>query len=146
MAAGIRAAGLLNLRQAFKRSQGTAFDRFLAKAHQQIADQVVAAAKPGIAQVSSSTASATTAVKSASGAKVRVDRNEVPYAGGVIFGAVQNIRRVGPSGRRFRGYNQFRPWHAGPYHIFPELDPLRDQIADDYIQAIDDFFSSQGVP
>lgn len=142
----IRAAGLTALRRAFKNTSGKAFDKYLAKVHRKIAQDVVSAAKPGIAAVSSTTAAAVEAVTSAAASKIRISREEAPMAGGVIFGAIRTKRRIGPSGRVFRGYAQFRQFKGEPYHLWPELDAMRDTIADNYIKAINDFYDSEGVP
>lgn len=150
MAAGPTKVGVKNLRalrRAFRNTGSKSFDRYIAKVHRDIAKQVVSAAKPGIAAESSTTAAAVEAVTSSAGAKIRVSREAAPMAGGVIFGAIRTKRRVGPSGRAWTGYKQFRQFRqAEPYHLWPELNAMRESIADGYLEAVNDFFDSQGVP
>lgn len=146
-AAKIGVQNLRALRRAFRASDGKAFDRYLAKVHKRIAADVVNAARPGIAAVSSTTAAAVEAVTSATGARIRVSREQAPMAAGVIFGAIRTKRRIGPSGRVYRGYAQFRQFRQNdPYHLWPELDTMREHIADEYVGAINEFFDQQGVP
>lgn len=147
----VNVRGIRELRKAFAvASRGKGFDRYLAKAHQRIAQQVVDESRPGIAAQSSGAASAVTAVRSAARAAIAVDRATDPKVGGIIFGATHNMprRRRTPSGGStlYRGYNQFRSWHAGPYHIFPEVDRMGEQIAADYLAVVNEFFDDQGVP
>lgn len=142
----INASGLRALRNAFKATGDRAWDRRMGKVHKRIAERVVTAARPGIAAVSSSTAGAVSAVTSALGARIKVDRADVPQAAGVIFGSGSNVQRRGPSGRVFVGYNQFRSWWAGPYHLWPELDSLRDSIAEEYAAEVQQFLTDHGVP
>lgn len=163
--AGIDASGIIALRKAFKAMGSKKFDRQLRAAHLMIAQQVVAASKPNVAAESRTVADAMEAKGSAAGARISISQADAPQAGGVIFGAYHNrwrlagvrirrserIRHLRADAARkagfFRGYNQFQPWRPGQaYHIFPELDELRDQIAADYVQVIDEFLSSEGVP
>lgn len=144
--AKVGARGLRELRRAFKAMGDKSFDRHFAQVHKRIAQQVIDAARPGVAEQSSRVAASMRAVTSATGAKVRVGGPDTPWAAGLIFGAARNRDRLGPTGRHYSGYNQFRSWWAGPYHIWPEVDELRDTIADDYAKAIDEFFGEQGVP
>lgn len=143
----IRVAGLKSLRAAFKGTGSKKFDKHLAKVHRKIAQDVVSASKPALVAVSSTTAAAVIAVTSATGARIRISRQGAPMAAGVIFGAVRDRRRIGPSGRAYVGFRQFRQFSSEePYHLWPELRAMRESIADEYQQSIDQFFSDQGVP
>lgn len=163
--AGIDASGIIALRKAFKAMGSKKFDRQLRAAHLMIAQQIVATAKPNVAAESRTVAAAMEAKGSATGAKISISQADAPQAGGVIFGAYHDRwRHAGVRIRRYerirhlradvahkagfyRGYNQFQPWRPGQaYHIFPELDELRDEIAADYARVIDEFLSSEGVP
>lgn len=58
------------------------------------------------------------------------------FFGGAEFGAGQDQPRVGPSGRRFLGYNQFQPWrgsgrNAG-YFLYPAIRDAEQEIVDLY--------------
>lgn len=164
-AGGIDASGIIALRKGFKAIGSKKFDRKLRAAHMMIAEQVLAAARPGVAGESAATASAMTAKGSVTGARIEISRTDAPQAGGVVFGAHHNrwrlagvrIRRyarirhlredVARKSGFYRGYNQFRPYVQGEaYHIFPELDQIRSQIEADYVQVIDEFLTGEGVP
>lgn len=144
--AKVNAAGLYALRKAFKAMGSRSFDRHMSKVHKQIAKRVIDAAKPGLAAQSSDVAAAVSPQTSATGARIKVDAVNVPWAPGTIFGAGHNFPRIGPSGRRWRGYNQFRSWWGGPYHIWPEVDEVREAIATDYAAEVHRFLDEQGVP
>lgn len=145
----IDATGLKNLRGAFKQMGSKEFDRFLKKAHTEIAQKVVDKARPGIAAQSSSSAGAVVAVKSATKAAIRIDRNVTPQAAGVIFGAHRDRPRLinnANGTRTILGWNQFRPFRRDEaYHIWPELDEIRGDIAQAYVEQIGEFLDSQGV-
>lgn len=141
----VNVRGLRALRQALRATSGKDFDRYLAKAHKLIAQEVVEKARPGIAAKSPQTAAATRAMSSATGARIAVSRADAPMAAGIIFGAVQNILRQNRRGT-YHGYNQFRPWHAGPYHLFPEADAMAAEMGQAYLDTIQQFLDAQGVP
>lgn len=142
----MRAAGLTQLRKAFKDTGSKQFDKYLAKVHRKIATDVVDASRPALAAVSSTTAGAVQAMTSATAAKIRISREEAPMAAGVIFGAIRTKRRIGPSGRAYRGYAQFRQYdNVEPYHLWPELRAMHESIADEYLKSINEFFEDQGA-
>lgn len=142
----VRIRGLKELRRAFKATGGSAYNNYMRKVFQRLAQRVVDASKPEIASESGSAAAAVTAIKSAVGGRIRLDGDQAPNLLGLVFGANQNRPRIGPTGRTFVGYNQFPQYDGRPRHIWPEVDDLRDEIADDVLKAIDQFFDSQGVP
>ena len=164
MPGAIDASGLKQLRRAFKAIGSKEFDRKMGQAHQAIAQQVIDRARPGLASESTRAAAALTAMRSATGAKIKVSPQDAPQAGGLIFGAHHDRwRRAGVRVRSqagirharpdimhkagfVKGYNQFPEYRENePYHIFPEVDELRDQITADYQQVIDEFLGEQGV-
>ncbi len=143
-AAGIRVKGLRELRKAFKAAGSKDLDKHLKTAHVKIAKVILDKARPGLAAQSTSVAASARVINSAAAARIKVDNVR---AGGTIFGAHQNQPRIGPSGRRFVGYNQFRPVARDmPYHIFPEADEVLEPIADEYEKALVAFLDEQGVP
>lgn len=144
--AKIDVTGLRALRKAFAAAGTPGFNAYMAKANHTIAKRVIDAARPGIAAQSSRVAAAVTAMRSAAGARIKIDHASVPWAAGVIFGAGTDLERRGPSGRVFVGYNQFRHFLGGPYHIWPELDQMRDAIADAYQEHVQEFLDRMGVP
>jgi len=144
--AAVHSPGLEQLRKAFRAAGSKAFDNHMKKVHQRLAQMVVDASKPGIAAESNRAAGAVTAIKSAVGGRIRLDATAAPMLPGIVFGAYQGRPRVGPTGRQFTGYNQFPSYDGTPRHIWPEVDELREKIADLHIEAIDSFLDSQGVP
>lgn len=138
--------GLASLRKAFRAMRSSEFDKYIRRVHRKIAEQVVDKSKPGIASESNTAASAVTAISSAVGGRIRLDLAAAPNVGGIVFGAHHGRARIGPSGRTFQGYNQFPQWRGEPYHIWPEVDAMREQIADEHLRAIDQFLDDKGVP
>lgn len=65
----------------------------------------------------------------------------VPYFGGAEFGAQQNQLRLGPSGRTYRGLNQFSAWRGSDmsagYFLYPAIRDLTDRIVEIYGDAIE---------
>lgn len=141
----IDAGQLAALRKAFAAAGTKDFDKWVGRIHQQLAQLVVDRTRSAVSSESSSTASALSASRSATGARIRIS-GAVPQAAGVIYGAGHNVPRVGPSGRKFLGYNQFRVASAGPYYLWPQLDELRDEIARMYADALDGYLTKNGVP
>ena len=115
----------------------------LRDANTKVAAVVLDKARPGIAAVSSTVAASGRAVKSAVGGKVAFSSVR---AGGTIFGAHHDVQRIGPSGRRYNGFNMFRTANPEGYHVAPEVDESIEQIADIYMDAIDTYMDRQGVP
>lgn len=151
MSGKVRVADLRVLRKAFRASGTKEFDKHLTKVHRKIARDLVNASRPGLAAVSSTTAGAVTVMTSATAAKIKVSREDAPMAAGVIFGAIRTKRRIAvrKSGRSYGyiGFRQFRQWSGEePYHIWPEMRTMHDQVADGYIRSVDEFFGKQGVP
>lgn len=139
----VAARGLTELRRALKAAGDTEGVGLIRDANVSIAAKVLDAARPGIAAVSTTVAASASVVKSQVGAKVRLTSVR---AGGVIFGAGRDLPRVGPSGRKFRGHNQFRPFRAEGYHVLPEAEQQDEQIADEYEQVVNKIMDRHGVP
>lgn len=153
MAAGmvpVRVTGLNELRKAFRAAGTNAFERHMRNAGERVADLVLERARPNVAGESSTTAAAMSAAKTATGVKIRVNRGQAPMAAGVLFGAYHDRVRVGPKRGRYHGFNQFPNWmqgpDGGPYFIWPEVNEVREQIADEYLDAIGEFLDMMGVP
>lgn len=138
--------GLASLRKAFRAMRSNEFDKYMRRVHRRIAEQVVEKSQPGIAAESSTAAAAVAPISSAVGGRIRLDLGAAPNVAGIVFGAHHDQPRVGPTGRTFQGYNQFTQWRGEPYHIWPEVDAMREQIADEHVRAIDQFLDDQGVP
>lgn len=139
----VRTHGLDQLRRALRAAGDKAGLKELKRANVTIARKVLDRARPGIAAVSSTVAASGEAVQSQVGAKVRFTDVK---AGGVIFGAHHDKPRVGPSGRRFRGYNQFRTFKTAGYHVLPEAEQVDDEAADEVQAAVDRILDKYGVP
>jgi len=146
VAGKIDTSGLRALRKAFKNTGSKDFDKHLRAAHVKIAEQVIAAARPGVAAQSSRVAASMQPVRSAVGARIRVGGPDLPWTGGLLFGAMKDQERRTTRGT-MKGWNQFRPWTRGEaYHIWPEVDQVRDEIADTYTEGVHDYLTAQGVP
>lgn len=141
--AAVKVVGLTELRKALREAGDKEMANALRDANTQVAAVVLDKARPGIAEQSNTVASSGRAVKSAVGGKVAFSSVR---AGGVIFGAHHDMQRVGPSGRRYKGHNQFRTANPQGYHVAPEVDESLEQIADIYMTAVDTYMDRQGVP
>lgn len=139
----VQARGLNELRRALKAAGDREGLQEIKKANVVIARKVLDAARPGIAAVSSTVAASGSAVQSQVGAKVRFTDVK---AGGVIFGSYRDQPRVGPSGRRYRGHNQFRPHKGEGYHVLPEAAESDEEFADEIERAVDRIMDAHGVP
>lgn len=139
----LQIVGLTELRKALREAGDKEMANALRDANTKVAAVVLDKARPGIAAVSSTVAASGRAVKSAVGGKVAFSSVR---AGGTIFGAHHDIQRIGPSGRAYRGHNQFRTANPEGYHVAPEVDESLEQIADIYMDAVDTYMDRQGVP
>ena len=141
--AALKIVGLTELRKALREAGDKEMANALRDANTKVAAVVLDKARPGIAAVSSTVAASGRAVKSAVGGKVAFSSVR---AGGTIFGAHHDVQRIGPSGRRYNGFNMFRTANPEGYHVAPEVDESLEQIADIYMDAIDTYMDKQGVP
>lgn len=139
----VKVKGLAELRRALRATGGGGFRRRLVDANVKVGNIVLDAARPGIQAESSTVASNARVVRSETGAKIRGDDVK---SGGYFYGANHNVPRTGPSGRRYKGYNQFPTFDADGRHIEPAADEAMDDIADLYVDLFDDFLTAQGVP
>lgn len=139
----VRIRGLNELRRALKATGGSQFAGRLKATNVKVGGIVLDAARPGIAAESSTVAANARVVRSEAGAKIRGDDVK---SGGYLYGAAHNRQRRGPSGRRYKGYNQFPSFVAEGRHIEPAADAAMDEIADLYRDLFDGFLSEQGVP
>lgn len=141
--AAVRVVGLTELRKALREAGDKDMAAALRDANTKVAAAVLDKARPGIAEQSSTVAASGRAVKSAVGGKVAFSSVR---AGGTIFGAHHDLPRVGPSGRRYRGFNAFRAFNPEGYHVAPEAEQSIEEIADLYMDAVDTYMDRQGVP
>lgn len=141
--AALKIVGLTELRKALREAGDKEMANALRDANTKVAAVVLDKARPGIAAVSSTVAASGRAVKSAVGGKVAFSSVR---AGGTIFGAHHDVQRIGPSGRRYNGFNMFRTANPEGYHVAPEVDESLEQIADIYMDAVDTYMDRQGVP
>lgn len=139
----LQIVGLTELRKALREAGDKEMANALRDANTKVAAVVLDKARPGIAAVSSTVAASGRAVKSAVGGKVAFSSVR---AGGTIFGAHHDVQRIGPSGRRYNGFNMFRTANPEGYHVAPEVDESLEQIADIYMDAVDTYMDRQGVP
>lgn len=139
----LQIVGLKELRKALREAGDKEMANALRDANTKVAALALDKARPGIAEQSSTVASSGRAMKSQVGGKVAFTSVR---AGGTIFGAHHDRPRVGPSGRVFRGHNQFRTANPQGYHVTPEVDESLEEIADIYIDAVDAYMDRQGVP
>lgn len=143
MAAQIGVKGLAELRRALRKAGDKEFANALRKANVLVAKDVLERARPGIAGVSAHVAASGRAVRSAVGAKIAFDDVR---SGGVIFGAHHDVQRIGPNRGPYKGYNGFRLANPDGYHVYPEVDDALEDIGDIYIDAVDGYMDSMGVP
>jgi len=141
--AALNIVGLTELRKALREAGDKEMANALRDANTKVAAVVLDKARPGIAAQSSTVAASGRAVKSAVGGKVAFSSVR---AGGTIFGAHHDVQRIGPSGRRYKGFNMFRTANPEGYHVAPEVDESLEQIADIYMDAVDTYMDRQGVP
>ena len=141
--AALKIVGLTELRKALREAGDKEMANALRDANTKVAAVVLDKARPGIAAQSSTVAASGRAVKSAVGGKVAFSSVR---AGGTIFGAHHDVQRIGPSRRRYNGFNMFRTANPEGYHVAPEVDESLEQIADIYMDAVDTYMDRQGVP
>lgn len=141
--AAVQVVGLAELRKALREAGDKQMANALRDANTKVAALALERARPALAEVSSTVAASGRAMKSQVGGKVAFSSVR---AGGTIFGAHHDRPRVGPSGRVFRGYNQFRTTNPKGYHVGPEVDESLEEIASIYIDAVDEYMDAQGVP
>jgi hypothetical protein len=81
------------------------------------------------------------ASRTASRAQVLGGGARAPFFGGAEFGAPSDQARVGPSGRRYLGHNQFQPWRGSTrqagYFLYPAIRANEAQIVEMYGDAIE---------
>lgn len=133
--------GLTELRRALRDDKG--MSREFVAANHHLGQIVLDEARPGISSESSGVASSGRAVRSTRGA--RLSFADVK-SGGYLYGARHDRQRVGPSGRRYKGHNQFPGFTREGRHIEPTVDENLDRFADEYTTALDKVFDRNGVP
>lgn len=104
---------------------------------------VLDAARPGIASESTGVAASGRAVRSTAG--VRLSFSDVK-SGGYLYGSHKDRPRVGPSGRRYLGYNQFPAFDREGRHVEPAVEENMEAIADVYMTELDRVFDRNRVP
>lgn len=143
MAAQVAVKGLTELRRALRKAGDKEFANALRKANVLVGAEVLERARPGIASVSAHVAASGRVVRSAVGAKLAFDDVR---SGGVIYGAHHDVQRIGANRGPYKGYNGFRLANPEGYHVHPEVDESLEQIGDIYIDAVDGYMDSMGVP
>lgn len=141
----VSVTGLNQLRKALKQAGDREFLNELKKANMEVAGKALEYARPEIATASTTVAQESAVVRSERGGRVRFTNVR---AGGTIFGAHHDMQRVGPSGRQFVGFNQFRLPLSDGYDFFvaPAVDDHLDELAELYETAIDEYLDKRGVP
>lgn len=103
----VQVRGLKELRAEAKQLEDPkAFEAELRDVHYRVANEVVSAARPKMAQQGKLGASAAETMKanrSGVAARMSLGSEDVPWALGVEFGAKQNLRRIIKNTRRYRG-------------------------------------------
>lgn len=141
MPVGIK--GLTDLRAALRSAGDTAGRKTLRDVNFEVGKLILAEARPSIASESSTVAASGTAVRSELGARLRYTDVK---AGGYLYGANHDRQRRGPSGRRYRGYNQFPRHKAEGRHVEPVVDEQMEAIAEKYRTGLVGHFRRAGVP
>ncbi len=140
--ATISVKGLDEFRRELKKLDDAGLTDQLKDVNRKVADLVVdrAQGKASTRQERKAAASLR-ASRQAARAQVVGGNARVPWFTGAEFGAGQNAPRIGPSGRRFLGFNQFGSWtgngrSAGNF-LYPAIREATDEIVDMYGDAIE---------
>ena len=134
----IQVAGLKELRRDIRKLGTPDQMKELKAANAAVASLVVNAAQSRASTRSEQRAAATLKVANSVYAGVRL--GGIPGALGAEFGALRNQDRRGPSGRTFKGYNQFQAWRgsgAGAgYFMWPAIRDKTPEVLDLYADEL----------
>lgn len=137
----VQVTGLDELRRAL--GGDAALKAEFRKANFETGKVVLEAARPSISAESSTVAGSGTAVRSTTGVRLRFTDVK---SGGYLYGSRHDRPRTGPSGRKYRGHNQFPSFVREGRHVEPAVDENIEAIADVYDAGIDRVFDRAGVP
>lgn len=140
-AAGVRVEGLNELNRALRRMGGKELQRELKAVGLEVASDVADTAEVkarALGGVAAKAAPSISATARFTGAGVSIGGAAYPFAGGAEFG-----------GQRRPTTQQFKPWRGnGPdagYFVYPAIRDHSDQIAEDYLGAVDDLARKVGL-
>lgn len=139
----VKVDGLADFRRELKKLDDPNLVAEFKQANYEIADEVVQHAEFIAAGVSRQAYSAAQSLKAArSGYQAEIAfRNRRGFEFGAEFGATRNKQRTLPSGRRVRGWNQFRPWRGNDegagYFLYPAVRGIDQRAIDLYRKRLD---------
>lgn len=135
---GVRVQGLNELNRALREMGGPELQKELKAAGKQVAEKVAGDARTNAMSIGGVAAKVAPSIKASArntGAGVSFGGSKYPFAGGAEFGSIQ--------------YKQFQPWRGNTsqagYFLYPAIRENSDQIADEYLSALEDLARRNGL-
>lgn len=135
---GVRVQGLNELNRALREMGGPDLQKELKAAGKVVADKVANDARSKAMSLGGVAAKVAPSIKSSArntGAGVTFGGAKYPMAGGAEFGSIQ--------------FKQFKPWRGNTsdagYFLYPAIRDNSDEIAEEYLSAVEDLARRNGL-